>query len=179
MTLEADLERLDHERLELLALAESLAPAVLTARPPGGGWSVLEVVEHVAIAEREVLGGLVPPGDLVARPQRPVHRIRYWIVLFVLRSPIRVRVPSPTMAPAGTMDLPAIRRLWDENQAWVRDFATGLDPVRRREAMFRHPVCGPMTPAQTVRMGLVHLRTHRRQVGRILAAIGASGGPPA
>ncbi|MGE0438940.1 MAG: DinB family protein [Gemmatimonadales bacterium] len=167
MTIARWIDRIDAERAELLALAESLDPGRLRTRPASGGWSVLEVIEHLVIAEREVIGGLAPAATLRAEPRGLGHRIRYWVVIFVLWSPIRVAVPSPTMVPAGEKDVAELKRMWDENLAWIRTFAAGVGA--RNEAVFRHPVSGPMALGHALRMDLTHVRSHRRQIRRILS----------
>ena len=55
----------------------------------------------------------------------------------------------------------------DENQAWMRAYVAGLGPEGFRRAVFEHPVAGPLTVEQAVRMDQVHLETHVRQIRRL------------
>ena len=56
--LRGKIEEFEKKRISLLDEMEGLEEAMLQARPVEGKWSVLEIVEHLVVAEREVLGGL-------------------------------------------------------------------------------------------------------------------------
>jgi len=151
-------------RAALLDSLQGLSPDQLAATPRPGKWSILEIVEHIALAEREVLQGLPDPALLVERPRRPRHRVRYLIVLSVLKSRIPVRVPSRTMVPKGGRSLGELRQLWDESQEWLQAYAGQLDSRGLRRAVFVHPVAGPLTLEQAVRMNQIHIAGHARQI---------------
>ena len=84
--------------------------------------------------------------------------------MFVLRYGIPVKVPSPAMVPQGDRSLGELRRLWDENQEWLRAYIGRLDRQGFRRAVFEHPVAGPLNVEQAVHMDQVHLDTHVRQI---------------
>jgi hypothetical protein len=151
-------------RRALLDELEALDPAVLEARPRAGKWSMLEIVEHLVLAERAVFKGLPDTSRLVDGKRGPENHVRYLLVLFILRSGIPVRVPSPAMVPRGDRSLAELRRLWDENQDWLRSCIARLGPEGVRRAVFEHPVAGPLTVEQAVRMLRVHVGGHVRQI---------------
>src|SRR5512132_3996194 len=97
MRLDERLKAFNEKRGALLDEMESLDQAKLVAKPLAGKWSILEIIEHLVIAEREVLQGLPEPSQLSERERRLTHRFRYVIVMLVLRYGIPVQVPSPTM----------------------------------------------------------------------------------
>jgi DinB superfamily len=163
------LRALDERRRALLADVEALSAERLTAKPLPGKWSILEIVEHLVLAERAVLQNLPEPSQLVGRPRGLKARVSYPMVLFVLKYGIPVEVPSPRMVPTGRASLPDLRRAWDESQQWLRSYVDGLDRRGLARAVFAHPVAGPLTPAQAIRLGRVHLETHARQIGRLVA----------
>ena len=167
MRLNKRLHAFNEKRAALLDEMEALDPAELVARPLAGRWSILEIIEHLVIAERMVLQGLPEPSRLVERERRLKHRFLYLIVMFVLKYGIRVQVPSPAMVPRGARSLREVRRLWDENQEWLRGYIGSLDRRGFRRAVFEHPVAGPLSVEQTVRMDQVHLNTHIRQIRRL------------
>jgi hypothetical protein len=65
MSLTRRLQAFDDRRNALLDEMEALEPGKLLARPIPGKWSILEIVEHLVLAERVVLQGL---------PSRPSSR---------------------------------------------------------------------------------------------------------
>jgi DinB superfamily len=135
MSLARRLQAFDDRRNALLDEMEALEPGKLLARPIPGKWSILEIVEHLVLAERVVLQGLPEPSQLKVRKPRLKQRFRYLIVMFVLRTGIPVGIASPAMLPEGGRDLAELRRLWDEDKAWQlarishRRYGKGLFPV--------------------------------------------------
>jgi DinB superfamily len=161
------LQTFNQKRGALLNEMGTLDPDKLVAKPLAGKWSILEIIEHLAIAERAVLQGLPEPSRLNARERRLKHRFSYAIVMFVLKFGVPVQVPSPAMLPRGDRSLAELRRLWDENQEWLRAYIDSLDSKGFRRAVFEHPVAGPLTVEQAVHMDQVHFDTHVRQIRRL------------
>lgn len=164
MRLEERLQAFNQMRGALLDEMEAMDPTALAAKPLAGKWSVLEIIEHLVLAERAVFKGLADPSRLIARERGVGNYVRYQIVMFILKSGIRVRVPSPTMVPQGNRSIAELRRLWDENQTWLRLSIAHLGPKGIRGAVLEHPVAGPLTVAMAVRMGQVHVDGHVRQI---------------
>ena len=46
--------RLEKGRDNFLGTLQGISEEQAQAKPPGGGWSILECVEHVTLAEREI-----------------------------------------------------------------------------------------------------------------------------
>lgn len=164
------LDGIDARRRALLDLAASLDARDLTRRPGGDAWSVLEVVEHLVLAERAVLGDLEDPGVRREAPRSLRGRVLHRVVLSILRFGIPVRVPAPSMVPVGGRSLEELRAEWDQSFARMRRYVSELDPAAAGRAVFHHPVSGPLTTAQALELMDAHLLTHERQVRRILAA---------
>ena len=163
------LRALDERRCALLDEVEALSAERVVARPRPGKWTILEIVEHLVLAEREVLQNLPEPSQLVHRPRVLKDRVSYPLVVAVLKYGIPVQVPSPRMVPTGGMPLAALRQEWDRNQRWVRSYADGLDAQGFGRAVFQHPVAGPMTAVQAIHLGCVHIETHARQIKRLIS----------
>jgi DinB superfamily len=167
MRLDKRLRAFDEKRRALLDEMGALDPATLVARPLAGKWSMLEIIEHLVLAERAVLQGLPELSRLREQERRLKHRFSYAIVMVVLRCSIPVRVPSPAMIPQGDRSLGELRRLWDESQEWLRAYIDRLDRRGFRRAVFEHPVAGPLSVKQALHMGQVDLDTHVRQIRRL------------
>ena len=167
MRLDKRLQAFDDKRRALLEEMGALDPVTLVARPLAGKWSMLEIIEHLVLAERAVLQGLPELSQLREQERRLKHRFSYAIVMVVLRCSIPVRVPSPAMIPQGDRSLGELRRLWDESQEWLRAYIGQLDRRGFRRAVFEHPVAGPLSVKQALHMGQVHLDTHIRQIRKL------------
>lgn len=167
--LPALIDALDAQRCALLEQLDGLEAELLTARPGAETWSILDIAEHLVVAERVVLRGLPPWADLADQPRGLKQRTIFLLVLAILRLGIPVKVPTRRMNPTGQATLAGLRREWDEHLRWLRSYAREFDADGRRRAVFLHPVAGPITLVQALRMNLLHLRTHQRQIRRRLA----------
>lgn len=162
-------QALDERRRALLDDVEALDAERLVAKPLPGKWSILENVEHLVLAEREVLRNLPEPSQLVERKRSFKAHITYPAVMFVLKCGIPAKAPSPGMLPKGETSLAALRRQWDDSQRWLRAYVDGLDRTGFGKAVFEHPVAGPLTVGQAVHMDQLHVATHARQIRRLVA----------
>jgi len=167
--LERDLEAIDTSRCALLDELGILDGGTLAARPLPGKWSILEIVEHLVLAEREVLQKLPRPSELVELRRGFRTHFTYPMVMLVLRWGIPVKAPSAGMIPMGTSSLPQLRGQWDESQRWLRAYVAGLDRHGIGRAVFQHPVAGPLTVQQAVHMSQLHILAHTRQIRRLLS----------
>jgi len=166
-TFESQLAVWADERLRLMDEVERLEPERLTAKPLPGKWSILEIVEHLVVGDREVFRSLPNPSALVDQPRRLRDRVSYPLVMFVLACHIPAKVPSPRYLPRGRSSLPDLRRDWAEIQQWLRSYVARLEQGDPDKAVFGHPVAGPLTMQQALDMGKLHLATHTRQIRRL------------
>ena len=164
MRLDKRIQAFDERRRALLDEMESMEPGKLLARPRPGKWTLLEIIEHLVLAERVVYEWLADPSELTVRKTGLKDRIRYLTVRFVLRNGIPVGIASPAMTPQGGRELAELRRLWDENQAWLRACIESLDAQGIRGAVLAHPIAGPLDMKQVVVLTQDHLDTHLRQI---------------
>jgi len=166
-TLDELIHSLDEHRQALLGDLEGLSPEVLQARPRPEAWSILEIFEHLVVAESVILHGLPPYPELEAKPRTLAHRIKFLLVSLVLRWRIPVKVPTRRMLPTGQRSLGELRVTWDGHLAWLRGLVSAHGEAARTWACFTHPVAGPITLAQALRLDLLHLQIHHRQITRL------------
>ena len=162
------IQSLDDRRSALLEVLDALAPEALQARLQPGTWSVLEIAEHLVVAERVILQGLPVQTELVERPRSFQHRIKYPLVMLVLKLAIPVKVPSKRMLPVGQRALADLSDEWDQHLRWLRAFEADQGAGALRKPFFVHPVAGPITLLQALRMDLLHVQIHTRQITKIL-----------
>jgi len=158
------LEESNRERLFLLDEVKALDAENLTAKPQPDLWSILEIVEHLVVAEKEVLSNLPDPIQLIEQKRNLRDRLTYPVVMFILKYNVRVPVPSPTMLPKGLMPLPDLLKEWEVTQKWLKSLIETLEPQDFNKPVFSHPVAGGLTVTQAVLMGHLHLKTHARQI---------------
>lgn len=164
MTIEMRLDSIERKRTRLVNLVAGLDPKRVAARPGPEKWSVQEIVEHLVLAESGVFGNLDELGQRRLRSRGFKDRILYIVVMFVLRFDIPVQVPSPDMRPSGLVTMDRLREQWESNHARLRAWIGSMDRATLAQPLFVHPVAGPMTTTEALRMLEVHLDRHTRQI---------------
>lgn len=167
--IQRQLEEFDAARRALLDDLEKLPEKRLAEHSIPGKWSIIEIVEHLVLGEKEVLAGLPNPSTLKAADRSLKDRLMYWVVLGVLRFRVNVKTPAKAMDPTGACSLAELRARWDGSQKWLRAYAESLGAGGLESAVFSHPVAGPMTLEQTLRMAKTHFDLHATQIQRLLS----------
>ncbi len=164
------LRSIEDKRDDLLVWVEGLDPELVTTPPAPGEWSIHEIVEHLVLAEESVMGDVSSLEERTPRRRRLRGRLLYWLVMFILRFRIPVKVPDSSMLPSGEPSLDEIGARWTRNHARLRHWLEGLSAEDARKAYFRHPVVGGMTASQSLLMLDVHLDRHIRRIRSIAKA---------
>lgn len=169
-TVTALLDQIDAQRTAIVREIATLSPAAQQWRAGPTIWSAVEVLEHLVLAEQEVLGDLATAAARAAQIPTGRDRVRAGLVWLILRLGVRVRVPAVTMRPTGQRSLEELQRLWAVQHHALRALATGLDGDGLRRRVFRHPIAGPSHMIDALRLLTAHLGTHQRQLQRLLTA---------
>ncbi|UCF01902.1 MAG: DinB family protein [Deltaproteobacteria bacterium] len=160
-------EMYDRTRTALLDDLAVLKDDQLRSKPGPSQWSILQIIQHMVLAERDVMQYLPEPKDLIARKRGLRARILYVVVLLILRWNIRVPVPSEGMVPDGNSSLSELRQQWDENLRWLRGYLETARPADLNRAVFSHPVAGPLTGPQAGKLAQFHFDAHLRQIKKV------------
>jgi hypothetical protein len=164
-------EMYDRTRRALLEGLENLNDDQLKRKPSPSEWSILQNVQHMVLAEREVMQYLPEPEELIHRKRGLRARIFYVVVLLILRWNIRVPVPSKGMVPDGNTTLSELRQQWDENMRWFREYIDLLETEDLKRAVFSHPIAGPLTGPQAGTLAQYHFEAHLRQINNAKALV--------
>lgn len=162
---------LDEVRGSFLAPIRSATDVQRSFRPTPDTWSMLDVTEHLVLAEEKSLLGMLkgpPPGTWVT----PVARVRMAMVLLVMKSDLRVKVPVARVLPTGNATLAELETRWMEVRRELESFLSSITEAEDRAARFRHPIGGWVTVGKGVTFYAAHIRHHARQVRRLQQASG-------
>lgn len=160
------LARVEKRRRKLMAEAEELTVDQLTFRPAPGCWSALDVLEHLV----RVQEGIAPR----IRPREPrgiveAARARAALVLMFAATGLRrrLRVPLQTIVPLGGVTLADLAKRWEEAEETMRTALERFGEGDWSRPMMRHPLFGPLTPAEGLTFIHWHMGHHRKQIERI------------
>ena len=169
------LDLVDSQRQSLLAAVDALSPAQQRWRPRPEHWSATEIIEHLVLAERAVIGDIEHASEREDLKREAGDVVRGVLVRLVLTLGVRVTVPAESMRPTGRVPLSALREQWYAQHRALRTFVERQERAGLRRRLFRHPVAGPLDTPAMLRLLAAHLRTHQRQFARLRAAMDAAG----
>lgn len=158
-------DALEQQKNDLLAEIATLTPAQRSFRPDPGSWSILQVADHLARSEKEVLA-ILRKGLPENRKHRTLKdRIAYFAVLGLMASPIRVKAPIKAILPPDDLELEGVTADWDAIRDELAEELAKIDDLT--SPIIAHPIAGPAAPRQTLKFLGAHIGHHERQVRRI------------
>jgi hypothetical protein len=169
--LSSRLATLDEAREAFLAPIRSASDRQRSFRPSPDTWSMLDVTEHLVLAEEKSLLGMLkgpPPGTTIT----PLARVRMAMVLLVMRTDLRVKVPVARVLPTGSVALGDLEARWMEARRGLERFLEPFTHPEAGAARFRHPIGGWVSVGTGVTFYAAHIRHHARQVRRIRRTAG-------
>ena len=154
---------------KLLQQLNSLTDDVLYFKAGADKWSIVEVIEHLVVAEenmQEQLSAAIatPTLDPQDRSAKKFH-----IVIKVMTKDIPVDVPDESLEPHGQFSLEELRGRWDDTRKKTRAYIDGIQSEKAEDLVYRHPFAGPLNMAETLRFIDVHFDNHMRHIDRIIA----------
>jgi hypothetical protein len=155
------LASLNAGRGELLAAIEGMTDAQAAVKPAGGGWSVLDCLEHVAIVETLSLRRL--SSQSVDLPQEASRERE--AVLYTRIASRNGRVEAPELVhPKGryTTISEAVGAFLDARERTIR-WLENCDFDLRRRAV-EHPALGAASAYEFVLIMAGHTARHARQI---------------
>jgi uncharacterized damage-inducible protein DinB len=162
------MERLEADRRALLDSVAAIPEDRLRRPRADGGWSILQVLNHVALAEQHTLAYVLKKMQDPSKLPR-AGALSFWrmaIVVVALRSPYKARAPERTAHPEADTTLADVRAHWDGVRRDWQHLVEGFPPALVDRAVFRHPRTGLMSLAHTLAFTQAHLDHHRRQIAR-------------
>jgi hypothetical protein len=136
-----------------------------TRPPPGGGWSAVQVAQHLMLAEDAFLSALAsdPPQDR----RRLRDRLGALAVWLVFRMGLRVSIPTSRVDPTPPLPFRQVELRWREVGERMDASLRGRLGGGPRQVVVRHPVSGPLDLLGLVAFLRSHIRHHRRQLRRL------------
>jgi uncharacterized damage-inducible protein DinB len=159
------LEKLAHAQSRLLHTADSVRADQWRSRPKGGGWSAAEVIAHLIMVERAVLGSADRVLQNAPRRFSMLKRLHLPLVLVEARV-IRRKTPiplDPELVREKETMLAELREVRERTLAFV-DETRGRDLSKYR---WRHPFLGSLNTYEWLQMVASHEIRHEKQMREI------------
>jgi hypothetical protein len=155
---------LENRRKKILKQLEMPPHNRLNVKPGPDKWSIVEVIQHLVLVEREIVKQTVK--NPVAQDPGRVPRFceAFETVLEILERDVRIDVPSASMEPDGQITLDDLRTQWEDSRAQLGRFFQGLNKEGADTLVFSHPVAGSLNALDLLHLANVHTDYHIRQV---------------
>ncbi|MCB0568206.1 MAG: DinB family protein [Phaeodactylibacter sp.] len=171
------LQKMDRDLEELLGQLSAFDNDVLNRRPADGGWSVMQVMHHLMLAEEGSLRYVKK--KLSFDPKLQDAGMQSWVRQFLLR--FYLGLPLKFKAPKGVGDdvLPERSDFREAAQRWkasrkdMQDYLAGLPEGLYSKSVYRHPFAGRMSLEGMARFFDGHFERHRKQIERVVAEVSA------
>ena len=165
--------RLVRGKAEVLELVGRRSAEVRERRPPMGGWSLVDVVEHLVLVEQGLNSALAKaPNPARPRVVRWDQGFRFLVMRVVLKVGVRVKAPVVEVLPTRELPWHALLSRWEEHRRGLEEWLLSADPAILGDARFKHPIVGWLTVPQALTFAADHLEHHLAQIGRIGRVIG-------
>jgi hypothetical protein len=152
---------------------QGLAPSQLSLTSAGGGWSIENVLEHLALVEGPLVRLITTLTDKAAAatgPNPPVHSFEVSLEPHLERSRVEKYVTRNNYVPAGAMkaddSLIALRDI----QSKLLELRPRLETVDPTLVRFPHWIFGPLDLAQWLAFVGIHEERHLGQITSIIAS---------
>jgi len=165
----------DEARSRFLAEVHRASDGQRRFRPEPGTWCMLDVTEHLVLADERSVRGVLRGPDEGTRVTLAA-RGRMAIVRLVLGVGIRVKVRITGVQPEGVQPLEALEARWAKAAQGLKDAFDPLDARSAAGPRFRHPLTGWVSAGEGLGFIVSHINHHARQLRRIRSARGL---PPA
>ena len=166
------LETRRHAFLDELAATR---PAALAFRPAPTAWSLEDVAQHLWLMERGAVHILESRLEKPPLPRDPLSPLKLLAMRALVARDIRIKAPVPEIVPQTRMPVAAVRAEWERTRTTLRELLERVTPDGVDKRIFRHPIFGPMTVAESAEFVWRHHDHHMHQVRRIRGADGFPG----
>ena len=164
-------DELEQQRRALLEQLGALSPAQLAFRPTERSWSISVVVQHLILVEEATLLFLTKKSPRLDN-RSPAERLRYATFKLLVRFPLRVKVPVPSVIPTESATLDELEPRWDVVRSSYEGYLSGVTEPQLSMLVFKHAFAGPVTILETLDVMRLHILHHRHQLRRIRTANG-------
>jgi hypothetical protein len=164
--------KMERRKREIYIMLETLTPERQQQNPDPHSWSVMQIVHHLYLSERNSLAYLrkkLSYPDLV-----PHYNPKSWggILLIKLVFFLHIRVKAPVSIDSWKVMevLPTheLKDKWDDLRHELISFVEVNQPAFGKHLAFRHPYAGRLTMYQMFIFMNDHLRHHQQQIWRTL-----------
>ncbi len=143
----------------------------LNWKPGEGKWSVLQIMEHLILAEslsQQYLEKKLS-FDPKLKNANILSAMRSMFISFYLNTPIKVKAPAAVLEslPEKSTFWELVKQ-WKQNRENLETFLNSLPPEIFKKQVYKHPLGGRLSIGNMMTFHKNHFKRHKRQIENIL-----------
>lgn len=174
-TLAKHWDALESRRQAFLGELAATSPAGLAFRPAAEAWNLEDVAQHLWLIEKGAVHILRDRFDKPPIARDPLSPLKVAAMRLLVARDVRIKAPVKEIVPTTRMTVDAVRGEWDRTRETLHGLLEQVTPDRMGKRIFRHPIFGPLTIAQSAEFVWRHHDHHLHQIRRIRGASGFPG----
>ncbi|MEP5611075.1 MAG: DinB family protein [Cyclobacteriaceae bacterium] len=138
-------------------------------RKKGRGWSIIQVLSHLDMAESlslEYMKKKVKAGSKMSKVN-VVNSLRKWVTCGFLQTGLKWKAPAYISNPNGDYSLDEMKSKWMKTRSNIRKYVEDYPEELLNRGVYRHPMAGRLSLIQAVDSFIYHQRHHVHQINRI------------
>jgi hypothetical protein len=166
-------ERLQHLLEEYEKTLSGLPTDQLNKKPATGGWTINQIVHHIAGAEAGIIQAikkkLIDPGESKPAGIRSFYRAT--LLRYALRSKRKFKAPKVLAEPTGSYEKNELLADWRKTRKELEELCNSIERPYINHQLFRHPVVGKINLKQTLGFMGDHMQRHLEQIQQIKSTL--------
>jgi len=154
---------------EIINNFNTLSENQLNFKPGENKWNLLQVVEHLTLAETESLNyvnkKILDPSTLLAANLG--SKFRFWLLKTTFSLPIKIKNRPTMVTPTNSPDYKNVLLRWDIVRSALQQLIDEQSDKILEKLIYKHPVAGRLTAYQMVYFFEDHIKHHQKQIKRI------------
>ncbi|MEP4533354.1 MAG: DinB family protein [Cyclobacteriaceae bacterium] len=163
-------EIIEKRKADLLTSLDQIDDDKLTYHPDEGKWNIIQIIQHVADAERGALNYCqkkIQAGDKM--PNSPLgENARMILFNKFLKTKVRYKMPKGLKSPEDGLEYQEVCVGWYNTREALRKFLDSYPEKYLKKAIFKHPVAGRIGLNNMLLFFDAHLIHHKFQIERNL-----------
>lgn len=160
-------ETLEEEQQQLIKTLSKYSNERLNQKPADGGWSPMEVIQHLIVAEKGSFSYIQKKLSFNPKFKKVglLQDLKSGLYTLLFRMPIKVKAPikSLTEFPAFS-DFEETIEKWNASRVDFKNLLNNFDDSLWDKQVFNHPVIGRISMNHTVAFFYEHQRRHIKQI---------------
>ncbi len=171
--IQKEFEALEKSRLTLFNKLDKLDASKMNKQPDANSWSVVQVMDHLTLAENNSLLYMTKKLSFNAEMKKADFKttLRLFILKAALKLPLKWKAPKIVADARNEKSYAEAKAAWTEVRNGIAEFLEKFPSEHLQSELFKHPSAGKFTIVQALNFMRTHFEHHLPQIDRINKAV--------